>query len=32
MEDKFIDTFLKKDNETIEEAKTRIKKETDETK
>lgn len=27
VEDKFVDTFLKKDGETIEEAKTRVKEE-----
>ena len=32
IEDKFVDTFLKKDNETIEEAKERIKKEQNEVK
>ena len=32
MEDKFVDTFLKKDNETIEEAKERLKKDQKETK
>ena len=30
IEDKFVDTFLKKDGETIEEAKERIKKEQEE--